>query len=227
MNLYRQMEDFLSSDNHRKKNPRFLAIYALILYGGFTLAQLTELTYAEISLECTIRPRLKKALPYVNRYYNDWTRSDSKYLICTHNGVRIDQRNLGHDLKALDCPWTSSQIKRALLADLIQTGLSYRTIESMSGVHRATVYRAPGFKGNGKKPVKKYTELYEKMTPTERETFAGVLAAMPEQYQEAIKKTLAGEKQKEIALALGVARPRVSQIVNRGFKAIGEYLKDA
>jgi RNA polymerase sigma factor (sigma-70 family) len=75
--------------------------------------------------------------------------------------------------------------------------------------------------------MKKYTQLVEQMTTDQRKRFAEKVAALPEAYQVAIRNTLAGVTQEEIAKKLKVSRVRVSQMVSRGLSAIAEVMNNA
>jgi DNA-directed RNA polymerase specialized sigma subunit len=75
--------------------------------------------------------------------------------------------------------------------------------------------------------MKKYTLLAETMTAEQRGKFAAKVAALPEAYQIAIRDSLAGKTQEEIAKKLKVSRVRVSQMVSRGLSAIAEVMNNA
>lgn len=73
--------------------------------------------------------------------------------------------------------------------------------------------------------MKKYERFLDNMTKKKREEFATCLAALPPDYQIAIKGALAGTTQAEIAKELGVSRPRVAALIKRGLAAISENTK--
>lgn len=57
--------------------------------------------------------------------------------------------------------------------------------------------------------------LMEGMSPKQLERMGELTARMPEAYRDAIKMTVLGTSQREIAAVLGVTQPRVSKMLKR------------